>query len=332
MDEYVFPGTSPHMPCAKNPNSYHYYMWDIFFQHIDIKPENVHILDGDCSAEDLEQECDNFEKKIVEVSKGEGIDLFVGGIGPDGHVAFNEPGSSLRSRTRIKTLAYDTVLANQEHFIPVEWKDDVEDPISKALSDKNSAERVAGNNSNDGGRKIGTKGFFVKAEGVDQTLELVPQTALTVGVGTVMDAKEVMILVTGQPKALALSKCIEEGVSHQWTVSMVQLHSKAIIVCDEHATVEMRVKNVDYYKGLAMLHNKMLGEDNPDNAQPEGFNSTIFTLETCTNLNPDLDHKPNWKAPSPKGSTRSRSFLLGSPSSEHHQVFATSLKTNLSPP
>ena len=109
------------------------------------------LLSAFCSSDphlDFKEECNDFEKKIEEVSKGEGIDLFIGGIGPDGHVAFNEPGSSLRcdptsiyclrmpsrnfcmtlprSRTRIKTLAYETVLANQQHFIPVEWKDDAE--------------------------------------------------------------------------------------------------------------------------------------------------------------------------------------------------------------
>lgn len=78
-----------------------------FFNHIDIKKENVHILNG--NAEDLEAECANYEKQIAEIG---GIDLFMGGIGPDGHIAFNEPGSSLSSRTRIKTLTTDTIIAN----------------------------------------------------------------------------------------------------------------------------------------------------------------------------------------------------------------------------
>lgn len=79
-------------------------MWNNFFKHIDISPENVHILDG--NAADLNSECEHFEEKIKEAG---GVELFIGGIGPDGHIAFNEPGSSLASRTRVKTLAQDTL-------------------------------------------------------------------------------------------------------------------------------------------------------------------------------------------------------------------------------
>ncbi|WP_457566493.1 glucosamine-6-phosphate deaminase, partial [Caldithrix abyssi] len=104
MDEYVG------LP-EDHPQSYHYFMWHNFFSHIDIKKENVHILDG--NAPDLEKECEAYEEKIKEVG---GIHLFLGGIGPDGHIAFNEPGSSLTSRTRIKTLTYDTRLANSRFF------------------------------------------------------------------------------------------------------------------------------------------------------------------------------------------------------------------------
>ena len=86
-------------------------MYRHFFAHVDIDPDNVHILDG--NAPDLEAECIAFEEKIRHAG---GIELFLGGIGPDGHVAFNEPGSSLRSRTRVKTLAYDTILANSRFF------------------------------------------------------------------------------------------------------------------------------------------------------------------------------------------------------------------------
>ena len=92
MDEYVG------IP-EEHPESYHTFMWKNFFQHIDIKKENVHILNG--NASDLEAECKAYEAAIEAVG---GIDLFLGGIGPDGHIAFNEPGSSLSSRTRIKTL------------------------------------------------------------------------------------------------------------------------------------------------------------------------------------------------------------------------------------
>ena len=82
-----------------------------FFSHVDVKPDNINILNG--NALDLEAECHAYEEKIKAVG---GIELFLGGIGPDGHIAFNEPGSSLRSRTRVKTLAYDTILANSRFF------------------------------------------------------------------------------------------------------------------------------------------------------------------------------------------------------------------------
>uniref|UniRef100_A0A8D0FNR1 Glucosamine-6-phosphate isomerase n=1 Tax=Strix occidentalis caurina TaxID=311401 RepID=A0A8D0FNR1_STROC len=186
MDEYVG------LP-RNHPESYHSYMWNNFFKHIDIDPNNAHILDG--NAPDLQAECDAFEKKIEEAG---GIDLFVGGIGPDGHIAFNEPGSSLSSRTRLKTLAMDTILANAKYF--------------------------------------------------DGDLSKVPTMALTVGVGTVMDAREVMILITGAHKAFALYKAIEEGVNHMWTVSAFQQHPRTIFVCDEDATLELRVKTVKYFK------------------------------------------------------------------------------------
>merc|ERR1712013_556610 len=187
MDEYV--GIS-----EDHPESYHKYMLQNFFKHIDIDPKNAHVLDG--NAPDLVKECEDYERKIKESG---GIELFVGGIGPDGHIAFNEPGSSLVSRTRMKTLAVETVVANARFF---------------------------------GG-----------------DISKVPKNALTVGVGTVMDAKEVMILITGVSKALALHKAIEEGVSHMWTVSAFQQHPCTVFVCDEPATHELKVKTVKYFKG-----------------------------------------------------------------------------------
>jgi len=104
MDEYV--------NIDKNhPESYYSFMWNNFFKHIDIKKENVNILNG--NAPDLHHECIEYEKKI---KKTGGIHLFLGGIGPDGHIAFNEPGSSLNSKTRIKTLTHDTIIANSRFF------------------------------------------------------------------------------------------------------------------------------------------------------------------------------------------------------------------------
>ncbi|MBO7135685.1 MAG: glucosamine-6-phosphate deaminase, partial [Spirochaetaceae bacterium] len=97
MDEYV--GLKP-----EHDQSYHYFMWENFFKHIDIKKENVNILDG--MAKDLEAECARYEAKIASYG---GIDLFLGGVGVDGHIAFNEPGSSLASRTRENALTKDTI-------------------------------------------------------------------------------------------------------------------------------------------------------------------------------------------------------------------------------
>ncbi|XP_056295316.1 glucosamine-6-phosphate isomerase 1 [Pseudoliparis swirei] len=196
MDEYV--GLA-----RDHPESYHSFMWNHFFKHIDIKAENTYILDG--NAADLQVECVAFEEKITAAG---GIELFVGGIGPDGHIAFNEPGSSLVSRTRVKTLAKDTIIANARFF--------------------------------------------------NGDLSKVPTMSLTVGVGTVMDAKEVMILITGAHKAFALYKAIEEGVNHMWTVSAFQQHPQTIFVCDEDATLELRVKTVKYFKGMMHVHNKLV--------------------------------------------------------------------------
>jgi glucosamine-6-phosphate deaminase len=188
MDEYV--GLA-----EDHPQSYHYFMWHHLFDHVDIKKENVHILNG--NAKDLDRECSQFEQKIKDAG---GIDLFLGGIGPDGHIAFNEPGSSLSSRTRIKTLTYDTQVANSRFF--------------------------------------------------DNDVEKVPKTALTVGVGTVMDSKELLIIISGYSKARACQKVVEEGVNHMWTVSMLQLHRHGLIVCDEEATMELKVGTVKYFKDI----------------------------------------------------------------------------------
>jgi len=177
----------------------------IFFKHIDIDPKNAHILDG--NAPDLVAECNQFE---AEIEKAGGIELFVGGIGPDGHIAFNEPGSSLASRTRVKTLATETILANARFF--------------------------------------------------DNDISKVPTEALTVGVATVMAAREVMVLITGQHKAFALHKAIEDGVNHMWTVSAFQMHPKALFICDEDATLELKVKTVKYFKSLSVIHDKLIAD------------------------------------------------------------------------
>ena len=188
MDEYVG------LP-ENHPQSYHTFMQDIFFSKIDISPVNVHILNG--NASDLEAECAQYEKMIKSYG---GVELFVGGVGPDGHIAFNEPGSSLNSRTRIKTLTSDTLKVNSRFF------------------------------NND--------------------ISRVPKTALTIGVGTFMDARQVMLIVSGYTKARALHMGIEEGVNHMWTISALQLHPHAVIVCDDDATMELKVGTVRYFKDI----------------------------------------------------------------------------------
>ncbi len=188
MDEYVG------LP-ADHPESYRSFMYNNFFNHIDIQEENINLLDG--NAPDVNEECRRYEDKIRSYGK---INLFMGGVGNDGHIAFNEPASSLSSRTRIKTLTEDTRIANSRFF---------------------------------GG-----------------DISQVPKHSLTIGVGTLLDAAEVMILVTGHAKAQALEAAVEGSVNHLWTVSALQLHPKALIVCDEPSTMELKVKTVKYFKEL----------------------------------------------------------------------------------
>lgn len=188
MDEYVG------LP-QDHPESYHSFMWNNFFSHVDINKENVNILNG--NADDLDAECAAYEAKMKAVG---GVDLFLGGIGPDGHIAFNEPGSSLSSRTRVKTLTKDTIIANSRFF--------------------------------------------------DNDINKVPKTSVTVGVGTVLDAKEVLIMVNGHNKARALAQAVEGAVNQMWTITALQLHPKGIIVCDEMATFELKVGTYNYFKDI----------------------------------------------------------------------------------
>ena len=134
------------------------------------------------------------------IAEAGGIDLFIGGIGPDGHIAFNEPFSSLSSRTRQKTLTTDTIIANSRFF--------------------------------------------------DNDVNKVPKSALTVGVGTVMDAKEVMILVNGHHKARAMKAAVEGAVCQEWTISALQMHQHGIIVADEPACDELKVATYKYFKDI----------------------------------------------------------------------------------
>lgn len=191
MDEYIG------LP-EEHPESYHSFMRTNLFDHIDCPPENIHILNG--NAPDPEKECRDYEEAIRAAG---GIDLFLGGVGVDGHIAFNEPFSSLTSRTRVKTLTHDTRVANSRFF------------------------------------------------GGDP--EKVPARAMTVGVGTVMDAREVLIICNGYAKARALQAAVEGPVCQQATISALQMHPKGIIVCDEPATFELKVGTVRYFKDIERL-------------------------------------------------------------------------------
>ncbi|MGL4454590.1 MAG: glucosamine-6-phosphate deaminase [Plesiomonas sp.] len=196
MDEYVG------LP-SDHPESYHTFMHSNFFDHIDIKPENINLLDG--NAADVDVECRRYEDKIKSYGK---INLFMGGVGNDGHIAFNEPASSLSSRTRIKTLTEDTRIANSRFF--------------------------------------------------NGDMTQVPKYSLTVGVGTLLDSEEIMILVTGHGKAQALQAAVEGSVNHLWTISALQLHPKSMMVCDEPSTMELKVKTVKYFRELEAINIKHL--------------------------------------------------------------------------
>lgn len=188
MDEYI--GLPP-----EHHESYHFFMKESFFKHINIQPKNINILNG--MTKDYETECRNYEEKIKSYGK---IHLFIGGVGTDGHIAFNEPGSSLTSRTRVKTLTMDTIKSNARFF------------------------------NND--------------------INLVPKTALTVGVGTITDAEEVMIIANGENKAKAIRQAVEGSISQMWPISILQMHQHALIVCDDAATKDMQEETVKYFKEI----------------------------------------------------------------------------------
>ncbi|QPG94425.1 Glucosamine-6-phosphate isomerase 1 [Epichloe festucae Fl1] len=225
MDEYVG------IP-RDHAESYHSFMWRNFFSHVNVHPSNVHILNG--NAPNLDAECVAYEDAIKAVG---GIDLFLAGIGEDGHIAFNEPGSSLASRTRVKTLAYDTILANSRFF--------------------------------------------------DNDVTQVPRMALTVGVQTVLEAREVVVIILGQRKSLALQRCIEQGVSHMWTLSSLQLHPHPMIVVDEDATLELQVKTVKYFKSIEKVAREAGFEQSlPSKARAGNPKTRVDEVNSPTILSP----------------------------------------------
>jgi glucosamine-6-phosphate deaminase len=182
LDEYVG------LPVT-HIQSYHYFMHENFFQHVNIPKENIHIPSG--TTRNYRAFCDWYEDRIKQCG---GIDVQILGIGSDGHIAFNEPTSSLTSRTRLKTLARQTIEDNARFF------DKVED---------------------------------------------VPIYAITMGVGTIMEARQLVLVANGENKAEAVAKMIEGPVSHMVTASALQMHPNAKVFLDEAATGQLQMR--EYY-------------------------------------------------------------------------------------
>lgn len=182
LDEYI--GLAP-----VHPNSYNFTMRDVLFSHVNINPENIYVPQG--NIDDPEQFSEWYESQI---KRAGGIDLQVLGIGTDGHIGFNEPGSSLASRTRIKALHMQTIEDNSRFF-----------------------------------------------ESIDQ----VPRFAITMGVGTILEAKKILLIAYGEKKADVVAQFIEGPVTSQITASALQLHSYATVVLDEPAA--SKLSRTEYY-------------------------------------------------------------------------------------
>jgi glucosamine-6-phosphate deaminase len=169
---------------ATHPGSYHRYMWQNFFDRAAIPPENIDLLDG--SAPDLVKECAAYESKIRAAG---GADLAILGLGANGHIGFNEPGSTFDSRTRLVSIQPGTREANAFLF--------------------------------------------------NNRLEEVPQRALTVGIGTIMEARRILLLVTGRPKASALAGMLNGPLTTGLPASCLRLHPEVILLSDREAASEI---------------------------------------------------------------------------------------------
>lgn len=176
LDEYV--GLSP-----SHDQSYHYFMWTNLFYHVNVDPGRVHIPQG--MADDIDGFCEWYEQKIEQAG---GIDVQILGIGANGHIAFNEPGSSLGSRTRIKTLTEKTIKDNSRFF---------DDP------------------------------------------EQVPRYAITMGIGTIMDAQNLLLVGSGEGKADAIKATLEGPITAMVPATIVQLHRHAFVLLDEAAASKL---------------------------------------------------------------------------------------------
>lgn len=177
MDEYV--GLSPH-----DPQSYHFYMKQHLFNHVNLSPSHTHILDG--QATDLQAVCDEYERAIKQAG---GIHLFLGGVGQNGHLAFNEPGSPFNSRTRPVTLAPNTRQANSRFF--------------------------------------------------NGDVSRVPSQALSVGIGTVLDARELLFLASGEKKAPAIARLSQGEITPAWPITALKTHPNATLLVDEAAATQL---------------------------------------------------------------------------------------------
>ncbi|HJQ12256.1 MAG TPA: glucosamine-6-phosphate deaminase [Gemmatimonadaceae bacterium] len=182
LDEYVG------LP-FNHPQSYAYFMQENFFQHVNVQPQNINVPSGTTS--NYPAFCEWYERRIAECG---GIDLQILGIGSDGHIAFNEPTSSLSSRTRLKTLSMQTI----------------------------------GDNAR----------FFERREDV-------PVYAITMGVGTILEARQLLLVASGKSKARAIAQAVEGPVSSMITASALQLHRDATVIVDEEAASELTMR--DYY-------------------------------------------------------------------------------------
>lgn len=182
LDEYVG------LP-VNHPQSYHRFMHDNFFRHVNIPPQNIHIPSGTTS--NYRAFCNWYERRIRECG---GIDVQILGIGSDGHIAFNEPASSLVSRTRLKTLAKPTIDDNARFF--------------------NSRDEV-------------------------------PVYAITMGVGTIMESRKILLLANGEKKADAIAAAVEGPVTSMITASALQMHGDATVYVDEPAASKLKMR--EYY-------------------------------------------------------------------------------------
>jgi len=173
LDEYY--GLSP-----EHPQSYHFFMWNILFKHINLKKENIHLLNG--VTENIAKECKQYEDLI---QKSGGIDLQILGIGDNGHIGFNEPDISLDTRTHLVNLTAKTIRANSRFF--------------------NNAQEV-------------------------------PKQAITMGMGTIIQAKKIILLANGKRKARVVERTINGPITTKVPATVLQLHNDVTIIVDQEAT------------------------------------------------------------------------------------------------